>query len=156
MSFCQTRNRSTQSSKVEMRVAGMVCDPPRSSIVRRRSARAKSLPIRSRPRFLPALKFRRAFFEKRAKRFAAIFGAETFHLCPNFEFQGALELLAVFGEQDLFDGANRERWSLSNLRGQRARFGGQMGCGHDAIHDANPQGGLRVNQVSGVKHFRGA
>src|SRR2546422_752183 len=99
---------------------------------------------------------RRAFFEKRAKSFAAIFGAETFHLRTDFEFQGALELLAVFGEQDLFHGANRERRSLSNFRGQCARFGRQMGCGHDAIHDANPQGGLRVNQVSGVKHFRGA
>src|SRR5215469_7957951 len=100
MSFCQTRNRSTQSSKVERRVAGM------SDCL---------LEIRRAEKKLTALKLGLAFFQERTNALQAIMRMETLELGFNFTIERLHEVVIFTVKDGLLNGANRHLRPFGNF-----------------------------------------
>src|SRR5579864_789084 len=101
MSFRQAPNKSTQSSKVEIRAAGMALSPSTlqafiqiSSLLNTRSVAAE---------------LRHALLAKRLKSFQAIGRKETRHLLADFLVQQSLECFAFRFKKHSFHRARCQR-----------------------------------------------
>src|ERR1700757_3181114 len=118
MSFCQTRNRSTQSSNVDRRVAGML-RPPGSEFFRRiLSARGTA---RSKLSHSSTAKTGRPLFQEGANALPAVLRVKALELMLNFPFQRLDQGFLLASEDRLFHRANRHLWAGRNF------------CGH-ALH----------------------
>src|SRR5713226_3497682 len=105
MSFCQTRNRSAQSSNVAMRFAGIRRSPP--DFASRSASSFRHCPVA--PAGLAAREARRALLKKRANALAAVLGEEAVHLRLHLELERAFKLGAFASEQHMLERADRQR-----------------------------------------------
>src|ERR1700739_1712768 len=152
MSFCQTRKRSTQSSNVDRRVAGMLV-PPGSEICRyvdrvRNTAGAKSFSS------MPS-KAGRPLFEKRANALLAVMRMEALQLMLDFLVQSGDKRFLIVCENGLFYGANGNLRPNRYLCRQALCFGAQPVRGENVIDDAEAQRRFRVDHIPSVEKFRG-
>src|SRR5689334_22818127 len=102
---------------------------------------------------LLALEIRLAFFEEGPNALATILRMKALHLLLDFLIESFLQLIFPSGKENSFDGLDRERGPLRDFLRQRFHFGLQLRRGHHAADYPQPQRGLRIDQISGIKHF---
>src|SRR6266436_1640458 len=105
MSFCQTRKRSTQSSKVERRVAGMseISFDQNAGHCKKHST---------------SLKLGLALFHEGTNAFEAIVRVETFKLGLDFTLERFHQGVLFTCENRLFDGADCELGAFGDFLGE--------------------------------------
>src|SRR5258708_4821819 len=128
MSFCQTRKRSTQSSKVERRVAGM------SEISFDQNAGHRDK--------LASLKLGLALFHKGANTFEAIVRMETFELGLDFTLERLHERVFFATEDGLFYGSDGALRPIGDFLGEGGDRGFEFVSREEMVDDAKAMGGL--------------
>src|SRR6185437_15680034 len=96
---------------------------------------------------LLALKIRLAFFEERPNALATVLRMKALHLLLDFLLESFLQLFLPCGKENLLEGSDCERRSLSDFLRQRRHFGLQLGRGHHAADYSKPQRCLRIDHV---------
>src|SRR5713226_2803798 len=129
MSFCQTRNRSTQSSKVVMRFAGMRASPPDAPP----GSSYFLFAFRLLPFFLSAfssallcaVELWQALLEKRVQPLCAVLGLKTFRLLAALD----LERASFGAKQRPTHGAHCQRRRGCEAPGHAASSSANRSCG---------------------------
>src|SRR6266481_6986839 len=140
MSFCQTRKRSTQSSKVERRVAGM------SEISFGQNAGHFI-------KYLTSLKLGLTLFHEGANAFEAIVRMETFELGLDFALERFHKNVFFACEDGLFHSANGELRAFGDFFGESGDAGFEFVRWEEVVDDAEPMRGLSVDHFAEVEHF---
>src|SRR5271166_1983574 len=121
MSFCQTRNRSTQSSNVDKRVASIFL-LLRIICVRRGPGTRSMFNQRGTVDPSTAVKFWCSLFHEGPDTFTAILGMETLQLLLNFLVQSLHKFFLVPRKQVVLHRSNRHLGPIGNLLCQRFHF----------------------------------
>src|SRR6266481_9147297 len=140
MSFCQTRKRSTQSSKVERRVAGM------SEISFGQNAAHFK-------KYLTSLKLGLTPFHEGANAFEAIVRMETFELGLDFALERLHQSVFFAREDGLFHGANGKLRAFGDFFCESSDSGFEFVGWEEVVDDAEPMRGLSVDHFAEVEHF---
>src|SRR5712691_10276254 len=157
MSFCQTRNRSTQSSKVVMRFAGMqVLRMPLQAVPTSYSPSACSLFFLSAFSFalLSAMEPRQALLEKRVQPLRAVFGLKTFRLLAALSLERALEGASFGAKQRPAHGANCQRRRGCEAPGHAASLLGQPFVRHHTIDNAEAHSLRSRDHLASIEYLR--
>src|ERR1700681_2995324 len=153
MSFCQTRKRSAQSSKVERRVAGISWTPcAYKHFSSKHCYEYTSCRVGSRQN-LASLEFWLALFHKCANSFLAILGIKTLQLVLHFTFQSNMQSLLASRKYRLLHVANHNLRAIGDLLGVSIGFRFQLRQRINVIHESHAMRRLGVNHFPGIKHL---